>query len=67
MLKEERNTFEILALGCEASLHRALLSGKLEMVHRPDSKGAELILPGVNSAAKRILLVSKGTRNCSVF
>lgn len=47
--------FEIPALGCEANLCHALLIGKLEIVHRPESKWAEFILTGVNFTAKMIL------------
>lgn len=67
MLKEERDMFEIPALGCEANLCHALLIGKLEIVHRPESKWAEFILTGVNFTAKMILLVSKGTRVVQSF
>ena len=62
---EERH-FEVPTLASKANLCHILLIGKLETVHRPDSKCAEFTLTWLNSATKMIHLVSKGTRN-SVF
>lgn len=62
---EERH-FEVLTLASRANLCHILLIGKLETIHRSDSKCAEFTLTWLNSATKMIYLVSKGTRN-SVF